>query len=316
MATLTTKLVGKIEPVYNVEVKQLLFYISVLAFVLISSASCEQSQVNITQSDNETDAWARQIETQKYDESDLNPTRNGTRAPVAPTATIDPQMMQSLGITVMPTEMSVGEISNNDHFIICSPLAGETIDTLWEIISDPYHPPPPGRDERHHGVDFAYYRRGDRISIEGVGIQAIMSGIVAAVLDNRLPYGNMIIVETSGEIFPNPINELLGLRPGESIYHLYAHMQSKPVLRVGEWVACGDELGQVGTTGYYIVEPHLHLETRIGPEGQVFDNMAFYDTRATQSEIDAYLRWRVGGEFQHFDPMHLFEIYLNHLTLP
>ena len=284
-------------------------------FFLISSASCEQSKVDITQSDNETDALARQIETQNHDESDLNPTINGTIVPVAPTVTIDPQM-QSLSVTVTPNKMPAGEISNSDHFIICSPLAGETIDSLWEIISDPYHPPPPGRDERHHGVDFAYYRRGDRMSIEGVAIQAILVGTVAAVIDNRLPYGNMIIIETSGEIFPNPINELLGLGPGESIYHLYAHMQSKPVFRVGEWVACGDDLGQVGTTGYNIVEPHLHLETRIGPEGQVFDNMAFYDTRATQAEIDAYLRWRVGGEFQHFDPMRLFEIYLNQFILP
>ncbi len=315
MATLTTKLVGKIEPVYNVGVKQFLFYLSALAFVLISSASCEQSQVNITQPDNEADALARQIETQIHNVSDLNPTINGTIVPVPPAVTIDPQM-QSLFVTVTPTEMPAGEISNSDRLIICSPLAGETIDSLWEIISDPYHPPPPGRDERHHGVDFAYYRRGDRMSIEGVGIQAIMPGIVAAVLDNRLPYGNMIIVETSGEIFPYPINELLGLRPGESVYHLYAHMQSKPVLRVGEWVACGDELGQVGTTGYYIVEPHLHIETRIGPEGQVFDNMAFYDTRATQAEIDTYLRWRVGGEFQHFDPMRLFDLYRNQFILP
>ena len=293
----------------------LLLNLSALAFVLISSASCEQSQVDITQSDNETDALVRQIETQNHDVSDLNPTINGTIVPVAPTVTTDPQM-QSLSVTVTPTEMSVGEISNSDHFIICSPLAGETIDKLWEIVSGPYQPPPPGRDERHHGVDFAYYRRGDRMSIGGVAIQAILPGIVAAVIDNRLPYGNMVIIETSGEIFPNPINELLGLGPDKSVYHLYAHMQSKPVLRVGEWVACGDDLGQVGTTGYNIVEPHLHLETRIGPEGQVFDNMAFYDTRATQAEIDAYLRWRVGGEFQHFDPMHLFEIYLNQFILP
>jgi len=282
---------------------------------LISIASCEQSQVEITQSDDQTDALARQIDSQYHDESDLNPTITGTRVPAAPTATIDPQM-QSLAITVTPTEMSVGEITNNDDFLVCSPLAGETIDSLWEIISDPYHPPPPGRDERHHGVDFAYYRRGDRLSIEGVAIQAIMPGIVAAVIDNRLPYGNMIIIETSGDYIPNPINELLGLMPGKSVYHLYAHMQSKPGLWVGEWVACGDYLGQVGTTGYNIVEPHLHFETRIGPEGQVFDNMAFYDTRATQAEIDAYLRWRVGGEFQHFDPMHLFEVYLNQLILP
>jgi hypothetical protein len=51
--------------------------------------------------------------------------------------------------------------------------------------------------------------------------------------------------------------------------------------------------------------PHLHLETRLGPAGQVFESMRFYDTRATQEEMDTYVLWRTSGIFQHFDPLQL-----------
>ncbi len=54
--------------------------------------------------------------------------------------------------------------------------------------------------------------------------------------------------------------------------------------------------------------PHLHLETRLGPAGQVFESMRFYDTRATQKEMDTYILWRTSGIFQHFDPLQLLEL--------
>lgn len=196
-------------------------------------------------------------------------------------------------------------------FQICSPLSGEEIDKLWEIVSDPYNPPAPNREERHHGVDFSYYRRNDRSGIEGEIVQSILPGLVAAVVFDRLPYGNMVIIETPSDLLPQTLREELALDFSKSIYTLYAHMKEAPLLKLGQDVLCGQEIGYVGSTGYNVVNSHLHLETRIGVRGVTFDSMVFYDTSATPDEMENYRRWRTSGEFIHFDPMRLFQFYLD-----
>ena len=69
----------------------------------------------------------------------------------------------------------------------CSPLADHTWNDLQEIVTNPFDPPPVGKDSGHHGVDFAYYRRGERLSILGVPVQAVMTGRVTAAILNRIP---------------------------------------------------------------------------------------------------------------------------------
>jgi murein DD-endopeptidase MepM/ murein hydrolase activator NlpD len=214
--------------------------------------------------------------------------------------------------TETPT-MQISATPTVSQFLMCSPLGEETIASLWEIITDPYNPPPAGSDERHQGVDFSYYRRGNRLTIEGELVQSILPGKVAASIQDRLPYGNMVIIETSWDILPGSIIDAIGIHAGESLYSLYAHMQAAPSILLGEFVQCGQILGTVGTTGYNVVNPHLHLETRIGLIGIEFDRMAFYDTSASLEEMDNYLRWRTSGEFRHFDPMVLFNAYLDYL---
>lgn len=198
--------------------------------------------------------------------------------------------------------------------IICSPLMDETITSLWEIVTNPFGEPPPGREDLHHGVDFAYYRRGNRLSIEGEVVQSILPGAVAASIQDRLPYGNMVIIETNRSSLPSVIIDRFDLEPGEAVYSLYAHMGQFPQVEIGETVSCGQDLGTVGTTGYDIVNPHLHLETRIGPSGTRFISMAFYDTSATVEEMDNYLRWRTSGDFRPVDPMMVFSEYLSFLN--
>ncbi len=85
---------------------------------------------------------------------------------------------------------------------------------------------------------------------------------------------------------------------------LYAHLDQPPLVSLAERVAGCQLLGEVGMSGNTDI-PHLHLETRLGPAGQVFESMRFYDTRATQEEMDAYVLWRTSGIFQHFDPLQL-----------
>jgi murein DD-endopeptidase MepM/ murein hydrolase activator NlpD len=194
--------------------------------------------------------------------------------------------------------------------IMCSPLFQESLTSIWEIITYPYNYPPPGREDFHHGVDFAYYRRGDRMSIEGEIIQSIFPGIVSASVNDRLPYGNMVIVETPLDLLPNMVVESIGIQDGESLYSLYAHMGESPAVSLGDIVSCGQSLGAVGKTGYDIVNPHLHLEMRIGPAGSTFNSMVFYDTSATIEEMDNYRRWRTSGIFRSLDPMEVIAEYL------
>ncbi len=185
---------------------------------------------------------------------------------------------------------------------ICSPLTIHPLEELPEIISDPYRPPPPGKEQRHQGVDFSYYRRGERLSIQGVGVQVVLPGVVSASLADTFPYGNLVIIETPFASLPASWVESLQVPPGGSIYTLYAHMESPSEAVPGESVDACQSLGTVGLSGN-AAEPHLHLEMRAGPAGESFSSMGFYKADDTEEERSNYTRWRTGGEFQHFDPM-------------
>lgn len=191
---------------------------------------------------------------------------------------------------------------------VCSPLVEHPLASLNQIVSDPFHPPPLGKDDRHQGVDFAYYNDNIRSAIAGEGITAIMSGIVVAVQDDRLPYGNMVIIETPYAILPPEVQKLYGVGENMSIYHLYAHMSTQAVVSIGDDVQCGQLLGYVGKTGYNIVNPHLHLELRVGSTGFEFGTMAYYDPYASDDERSMYETWRISGDFIPVDPMALLEL--------
>jgi murein DD-endopeptidase MepM/ murein hydrolase activator NlpD len=190
---------------------------------------------------------------------------------------------------------------------LCSPLELHDLEQLPEIIGDPYQPPRPGREERHHGVDFAYYHYQDRDSMLGEPVQSILAGKVASVLDDHYPYGNMVIIETEREELPDSLVEELEIADGSSLYLLYAHLDQPPSVELSERVGACQRLGEVGMSGNTDI-PHLHIETRLGPPGQVFDSMRYYDTRATLEELAAYELWRVSGVFEHFDPMILLGV--------
>ena len=185
---------------------------------------------------------------------------------------------------------------------LCSPLEIHPLEELPEIIGDPYDPPRPGREERHHGIDFGYYHYQDRDSMLGEAVQSILPGTAASVLDGQYPYGNMLIVESTRSDLPGDLLDKLELTEEQSLYVLYAHLDQPPMVALGERVVACQELGVVGMSGNTDI-PHLHIETRLGPAGQVFESMRFYDTSATQEELDSYVLWRTSGIFQHFDPL-------------
>ena len=151
-------------------------------------------------------------------------------------------------------------------------------------------------------MDFAYYRDGSRASIAGEGVQAVLGGIVAAALDNHYPYGNMVMIETPLDSLPKALADELGIAPGESLYTVYAHLVGAPTVSLGDPVGACQPLGAVGHSGNAGVA-HLHLEMRLGPAASRFPLMEFYTWTATEEAKTAYLRWRISGDFRHFDPM-------------
>ena len=234
-------------------------------------------------------------------------------AQVAPTVspsailTSTPLPKPSITPTPSPTVTRIPTVTPTatPAFKMCSPLPLHPLEELPQIIGDSYKPPPPGKEERHHGIDFGYWHYKDRDSMLGEPLQAVFSGKVAASIQDKYPYGNMVMIETPLEDLPADLAELIGISPGESLYILFAHMNNPPLVGLGDMVDACQTMGEVGMSGNTDI-PHLHLETRLGPAGAVFESMRFYDTRATQLEMDNYKLWRTSGEFRHFDPMTLF----------
>ncbi len=249
-----------------------------------------------------------------------------TNTPV-PTCTILPS--QTTALTKEPAQLPAIPTSTEKVLKICSPLEGETFETLPSIIVNPLVIPAFGRDDGHHGVDFAYYQRGERDSIQGIEIYAILSGNTILTLDNNTPYGYTIMIETPLSDLPETLQmsllELYQPVPenvqyqGEcpefdlpettdelSIYHLYAHLEEKPGFSPGDNIGCGEILGTVGNTGRSS-NPHLHLETRLGPSDANLGDMAYYETHYSEEQRANYCLWRMSGYFQLFDPFLIID---------
>jgi murein DD-endopeptidase MepM/ murein hydrolase activator NlpD len=193
-----------------------------------------------------------------------------------------------------------------------------------------FQTPHPKNDDGHHGVDFSFYRYKDFVGIEGTPIDAALVGEVVTVLNDKNPYGYAVIVESPlNSLDPSLIAkmELPDVEPtvvpdprvncpatGEltftlsdterSIYTLYGHMKDLPLVKVGDEVTCGQQLGVVGNSGQSS-NAHLHFETRIGPSGARFESMAYYTVHSTEAERYNYCVWRVSNLFELFDPMIL-----------
>jgi murein DD-endopeptidase MepM/ murein hydrolase activator NlpD len=214
-------------------------------------------------------------------------------------------------------------------FEICVPLEVETFNSLKLILSKPLDIPVFGADTGHHGVDFAYFQRDDRESIQGIEIYAILPGKAVTTLEDNIPYGYTLLIETPLSNLPQSLQNTLmdGYLPvpddpnyrlycpdvkppvlteNLSVYHLYAHMEIKPEFEPGDQIRCGQKLGTVGSTGYSS-NPHLHLETRLGPSGAEISDMAHYESSYTLDQLSTYCLWRMSGYFQLFDPFILFE---------
>ncbi|MEM5776157.1 MAG: M23 family metallopeptidase, partial [Anaerolineaceae bacterium] len=212
---------------------------------------------------------------------------------------------------------------------LSSPLQGVELSQLEGMITNPFHPPPAGSDDPHAGIDLSDLLPNTQIAVAGRTVLAALDGRVAGLTEDRFPYGNALIVETSladlsagwADALQIPAMPETPLTPialtcpqgipdydntdGESLYVLYAHLEGTPDLSVGDAVVSGQTLGTVGMSGNAL-NPHLHVEIRVGPGGVRFNSLAHYDAGASLDEMTSYCAWRVGGQFRLIDPMKLF----------
>lgn len=258
-----------------------------------------------------------------------------TAATVALSPTLKPTSTLLPSLTPTST-LAATTAANTLTNMIASPLLGIAASELPDIVTQSFELPPTGEDSGHHGVDFAFWQRGDLASIEGLPIQSIFAGKVASAYSKiRNPYGYMVIVETPLSSLPTEIVNAIKL-PAESqtpaspsnrltcpagfadwwstdsksLYVLYGHMGEPPYVQLGQTIKMGDTLGVVGNTGAS-TNPHLHLEMRIGPSNASFASMGHYDSTTTDQERHNYCMWRISGEFEMFDPMELYTATTN-----
>ena len=161
------------------------------------------------------------------------------------------------------------------------------------------------KDDGHHGVDIGYYKVDGKL-FTGTPVLAALTGRIAAVVHDRPPYGNMLIVETPFERIPPALIAGQKIPSGDSLYTLYAHLQALQALPLGQPIACGQQLAETGLSGF-TGGPHLHFETRWGPAGKRFAAMAYYRADASDEEMRNYETWRMTDVFHLFDPMELLK---------
>ena len=215
---------------------------------------------------------------------------------------------------------------------LCAPLQDLPLEGMEALISNPYHPPRPGYDDPHAGIDLAVRLPDSQVAVSGHPVQAAIAGQVAMVVQNRFPFGNALVIETPLDAFPAdwwsaaevpepaptlPPLSALTCPPGpelsiadpnrRSLYILYAHLQSPPALQMGDTVSCGQVIGTVGESGNAL-NPHLHFESRVAPSGLRLTGMSHYDAGANAEEMSSYCLWSVSGLFQLVDPRNVLRL--------
>lgn len=113
-------------------------------------------------------------------------------------------------------------------------------------------------------------------------------------------YGNEMIIEykfdqQSDEV-KKYLSEKIGLKSGESVYMLYAHLEHGSLLPAGTDLMPGDKLAEMGNSGIS-TGPHVHVEIIKGPENSI-----------KASDLHKYNNWYslVHSTEGVFDPKKLF----------
>ena len=113
----------------------------------------------------------------------------------------------------------------------------------------------------HHGNDFD-------LNPLGMKILAVADGTVVTAGDDNEPICGQ--PNSASQCGPTPgfYGNVIALQleqglPNKPIYAFYAHMESL-IVKKGDRVKTGDQIGTLGDSGSSALGPHLHLETRVG----------------------------------------------------
>jgi len=151
-----------------------------------------------------------------------------------------------------PVPLALGEF---DHFYFARPIAADVIN--WPIADYRYGGNLLTPDVTHTGVDIPSLA-GTPVLAAGPGTVTWAGwGMFSSTPDNiNDPYGMAVAIRHD-----------FGYK-GQPLYTIYAHMRQVDVA-VGQWVDTGEQIGEVGGTGY-TTGPHLHFELRLGKDSYFF----------------------------------------------
>ncbi len=156
------------------------------------------------------------------------PVSEPTKSAIIPTSivVVPTALETSTPISVTP-QPEVATVSP-----VCSPLEGFTLETLQEIKTNPVKTPRVGEDLGHHGIDYSFWSYGDWDTIEGLGVNSVLNGTVAGVVNNRFPYGYMVMVETPLDQLQPELRTSLEALPQQPIADLTQSSLTCPVMPV------------------------------------------------------------------------------------
>jgi murein DD-endopeptidase MepM/ murein hydrolase activator NlpD len=151
-----------------------------------------------------------------------------------------------------PVPLALGEF---DHFYFARPIAADVIN--WPIADYRYGGTLLTPDVTHSGVDIP--------SLAGTPVLAAGSGMVT--------WAGWGLFSGTPDNIDDPYGMAVSIRhdfgyQGQPLFTIYAHMRTIDVT-VGQWVRTGQQLGEVGDTGY-TTGPHLHFEMRLGQDSYYF----------------------------------------------
>ena len=262
------------------------------------------------------------------EETVISPALEQTETVVMPEESQSPTLIPLPTNTLIP-EPEITPSPTISSVVISSPLQDYSIDELVDMISNLYNPPTPGSDDPHQGVDFSVVDPTMGYATKGAAVQAILSGNVVMVMNDRFPYGNSLMIETTFENLPSSWKDFMVELPSPdkfavnpaltcpegwdqpqnsdealSLFILYAHLADATEWEIGDQIESGEIVGLIGDSGNALA-PHIHIEMRYGYSDSLKGSMAHYDVTAIEEEMSNYCRWRVSGWYRLVDPMAL-----------
>jgi murein DD-endopeptidase MepM/ murein hydrolase activator NlpD len=133
----------------------------------------------------------------------------------------------------------------------------------------------------HLGADVGWYRVGDPVFAVANGVVRVSEGPPKEDTNKKKPkaprkleWGNVVVIEHR-------------LADGKYATTIYGHLANERLVKVGDVVRAGQQIGMIGTTqvngGY---KPHLHLGVRTGRMAEVGRKLVFMTTEGTGLSLE------------------------------